>query len=169
MSLTNNKFIQVNGSPSAGKQPMKDSVFNDELRAFAEYQQIDPQPLLAGIEADITCDGTDISTLKPDGAIGVWNPVANTGDLVNGAFYHIKVIITATPTSNNTTLIIAFVNTSDPLDRFERVLDLPRSGISDTDEADFLFFSTGSTFKITGTATNNTTIDIVTFDEARLY
>ena len=121
--------------------------------------------MTAGVEIDLTCDGTDKSKFGPTGRSGVWNTTTNNGTLIADRFYSLDVIINITGTINNTSIVIGFENISDPLDRFERELLLERSGVAATLEASFKFFSEGSVFKITALADKNATINDVVFLE----
>lgn len=169
MTLAANKFLQVNGAAGAGQQPMKESVFNDELRSWGEYKQTDPQAITSGVTLELTCDGGERNVTSPPGATAIWNVSTSEGTFLADAAYVVSVVVTATASTNNTVFVLRIVNAVDPLDFLEEVLELPRSGVSDTVSATFGFISTGSAFVLEADADGNTVVDSVRIFTKREY
>lgn len=133
----------------------------EDIRSWGEYKQTDPQAITAGVTLPLTCDGGEIDEIKPSGAVPIWNTSTNQGTFIAGGAYSVDIAVTATPASNNTIFILRIVNAVDPLDFLEEVLELPRSGVSDTVSASFGFISTGSVFELEADADSNVTVDSV--------
>lgn len=169
MSVVDNKFIQIDGVASGSKQPVKQSVFNDELRSWEEHKQTDPQAITSGVTLELTCDGGERNVTSPSGAVAVWNVATSEGTFIADGSYVVSITVTATASANNTVFVLRIVNAIDPLDFQEEVLELPRSGISDTVSATFGFISTGSSFVLEADADGNTVVDSVRIFAKREY
>jgi hypothetical protein len=158
MSIADNKFVQVDGSPTVGRQPVKQSVFNDELRSWGEYLQTDDQVLTATTLNDVTCDGGERSVTSPSGATAVWNTGTSQGTFVANGAYHFSVSITFTTASNNNSVTIRLVNVSDANDFLDTEVTLDRTGTEVTYDAVFDLISTGSVVKIQCNPSSTATI-----------
>lgn len=164
MSIADNKYVQISGTPSAGQQEVSASVLNEELQVWSEYQQTDAQVLAAGVSTKITCDGVEYSNLLPSGGTVIWNTSTNEGALVSGAFYFLEFVITATATTNNTNLTLAIVDPASPSTiYYAQDFDFARSGSEELHPYVFTFFSqiTGD-IALYALADKNMTIDDIT-------
>ena len=162
MSVNDDKFVQVDGFPSAGKQRVKESVFNDELRTWGVYKQNADQALIASTPKKIECSGADFAFFKPFGGVTVWNTINGRFDIVSDAYYSVEIEMHATPASNNSLLLLQLVDdaTTPTIIYAEGIIDLPRNGQSEPVSVVFpLPTSTRGTIEILGTCTNNATID----------
>jgi hypothetical protein len=169
--IGDNKFIQMDGDPAEGRQPVKVSEFNDDQRVWSEYQQTDPQAITASVPLQLTCDGVEYNNLTPSGGVVIWNHSTNEGTLVAGGFYFIEFGITATATSNNTVLQLALVDPASPSTiHYSQEFDFARSGTEEIHPYVFSFFSkfTGE-FALYALTDKNMTIDDITVVAKREY
>jgi hypothetical protein len=145
MSITNDKHIQIFGSPVAGQQEVSASLLNEEFRTWGEYKQTDVQAIPANIPTQVTCDGVEKAVFAPAGGVVVWDIATSIFTLVSGAFYSINIDVDAAPVSNNTFATMALVDPSTPSTIYrEDVVEYSRAGVTESQTYNFSFFASFS-------------------------
>jgi hypothetical protein len=145
MSIADNKYVQISGSPSEGVQIVKASLLNEELRTWGEYRQTDVQAIPANTPTKVTCDGAEKAVFAPSGGVVVWDIATSIFTLVSGAFYSITIDVDAAPVSNNTFATMALVDPSTPSTIYrEDVVEYSRAGVTESQTYNFSFFASFS-------------------------